>query len=617
MRETEKGPDTRPRWRKWLRRFFLAFLSLVLFLLLGGVGFRLYYSDSRLREMAERFAGERIGGEVKIGDLDLALFSSVRVEDVSVQDEGEEILSLGSGRIRYDWLSFLRNRPVIDEIRLVNARLLMPPGPEERPARPELPIRLPGIFPAARPSVTAETPEDTPFTVKRFVLQDVEIVFPAGKEDRRVRLEGISADWQVSGTAPDIVNAAGTVSARGGEWSRGDDPPVEIPPLDGDFSLAFDARRRGATVEIRSFNAGEFAVTGSLSLQEPAAGPAVAELSLDLSGSLERLPKRLVPLPGRGLGGELTLSAVLSGPPDRLAGRVEVTLRDSRIGSGDTVIRAERVSMEEWVSVRNLDRVEAGGELEIEGILIPGLSGISRIRVPHDVAAGIRAATFSIREAAFAASGGTVRVSGGLTGEATGARALDFDARGEGRLEKILQVIFPVSPRQVFGEVEFEAKVSGPPASPKVAASAVSGLVQYSDSAVPDRRVFLRNVSVRTSAGPVSGGTIPVLLTARMEPTVAETGRETVRVGVVDATGEGSLNIPEGVIRFRELKMAAPGLTVSSTAELRFQPGGEAKSGGALPAWTGPAVGSILPVEAGQGRGGSERSSPPDSRGIY
>ena len=161
----------------------------------------------RVRRFGLDFVNERIPGTVSIARVaGPGLLGGIRIYDVTVRDpEGRIVLTTDSARVSYDWRSFIRRRPVLDDVylfapdvRVVKelgeesfgiARAFVSEEPGDTIAQGEgMPLEAHDVRIVGGTLLVRQPVEDEAATDSRFVLEQV----PGGTV-RSFRFDGIVA----------------------------------------------------------------------------------------------------------------------------------------------------------------------------------------------------------------------------------------------------------------------------------------------------------------------------------------------------------------------------------------------------------------------------------------
>ncbi len=103
-------------------KFLLALLVVVILVVAGlTVAVKLMLSPERLIPVVEREAGKALGRQVKVGNLDVGLFSGIEVQAVSIKekDPSKTFAKVKLFRLRYDLWALLHKKLLIKSVELV------------------------------------------------------------------------------------------------------------------------------------------------------------------------------------------------------------------------------------------------------------------------------------------------------------------------------------------------------------------------------------------------------------------------------------------------------------------------------------------------------------------
>jgi uncharacterized protein involved in outer membrane biogenesis len=264
-----------------------------LFLLVAVlVGAWFYFSDERVRVLAEDAVENALGRPARIERLDFHPFSSLRLEDLVVEDASEygpgDLLSVESLEVRYQWLSLLRTRPDIDEIRVVKPEIRLVRSRAGKVNVADLPVGRPAPPRTGKePSETARVDRpEIPVKIKKFVIENGTISLHDDQRDVSMTFEGIDAAWGVVAAAPYSGSAGGTISIRSTAWRGPGDRSGRIPEARLGLGLEFDTRRGSASLELERVTSRAFQGRASAGVHGMGAATAELDLSFQFVGDL-------------------------------------------------------------------------------------------------------------------------------------------------------------------------------------------------------------------------------------------------------------------------------------------------------------------------------------------
>jgi hypothetical protein len=573
---------SRSRLRKWLRRGVFILVGLALFMVFALLGARLYLSNNRVRTIAERGMRRALGRPVRIGEVKWRLFESFRMDELVVEEKGEygggDLASLGSVEVRYDWSSLFRKRLDIEEIRAVQPVIRLVRSREGKVNIVDLPARG---MPVPEPGKEGVEPSfrewaEIPVVVNKITLENAMISYADNEEDISVRLDGIDAEWRVSGVVPHQGSASGTVSVASLEY-RGGGFSWKLPEILVQLSLAFDTRIGSASLEAVRFKMPGMAAQGTGFIEGVNGDRGKMGLSLDFEGDLSELPAGPVGLKEIGKSGTWHASIAFQGPVDRPAGGIDFAAADIRISIGDR----------EWLSLDSLEarerlaegtgnQVDADGRIVIANLTADGLKPVSRIEISHLVQLDPRSRSVSLPSASAVFPGGEVFAAGSLVKSTTGGLIVDCRLSGSGKLDKLVRWLMAEEmDGAILGDIGYRLRILGPVGSPVLAAEVESDLIQYVPKENAESRVFLRDLFSRVGIEPQEdlGGKCNVA--ARYRPVLTRAGEESVDFGTVEVEGQGEFLPDVPLIRFGQMDVRAPGFSISGEMEIRLPAGGQ------------------------------------------
>lgn len=304
-------PDSKP---SQLRRLLLSALAAAALLLLLALLAPFLVPWNSLKDKAVEAASKSLGRELRVGRVELSLFSGVHLRDLSLANapaaEGfsaQPLFSNAEARLRLSLLPLLRGRVVVDSITFRAPRILLETNAAGRNNLPGL-----GASPA-QPAAPAAVPAAAafPLAVRSLRVEGGELVLRDARERRETAVRGL--DLALSGFSLDGSGSSHLQISLKAELEG------KSIPLSLDARFRLDAPAEKLELE-------------SLSLQAPALGASLsgglagfsrpsADLALHLQSDLARLrellpPSALAALPaGFAAQGRLELDAKLKGSP--------------------------------------------------------------------------------------------------------------------------------------------------------------------------------------------------------------------------------------------------------------------------------------------------------------
>lgn len=170
----------------------------------------------RVRRFGLGLVNDNIPGSVEVARIDgPGLLAGLVLFDIVVRDpDGQVVLDADSARISYDWRSFIRRRPVFDNLRIfgLDVRVAKEPGEDA--------FGIQRAFTSEQPADTASSGAGIPLEVHDVELVDASLLVrqpvdgPAAEDDRFVT-ETVAGGAVRIFTFDDIQAALGTVLVGG------------------------------------------------------------------------------------------------------------------------------------------------------------------------------------------------------------------------------------------------------------------------------------------------------------------------------------------------------------------------------------------------------------------